>query len=202
MNDVVKTEAAEGFLLAKYIGRREAFSLVAGRCSAADIETLRRIRNEKLYLSVSPTWDEFCTDHLHVARRSLNREIAYLDEFGPAFFTVRQLTRITVPEYRQIASQVSAQGLAIEGAVVPLDPENGKALDSAVDKLLRQGAGSPDESPKASAKATAYQASLKHCQAAAKSLLAVRGLLDNHQRLDLEAALSALRTAAATLGVR
>ena len=35
--------------LDRWLGRREAFGLIAGRCSAAEVESLRRIRTEKLY---------------------------------------------------------------------------------------------------------------------------------------------------------
>ena len=55
MNEVVKTEdqgsvAVEpaGFKLGQWLGRREAFGLIAGRCSAAEIETCL------LYTSPSP----------------------------------------------------------------------------------------------------------------------------------------------------
>jgi hypothetical protein len=76
---------AQGILLGQWMGRREAFGLIAGRCSAADIEILRRMKEEKLYATLDCTWDEFCTRHLHVSRRTVDTEIAYLREFGPAF---------------------------------------------------------------------------------------------------------------------
>lgn len=69
------------------------------------------------------------------------------------------------------------------------------------EQLLRQSAGNPGESPKASARPTPYESGLKHCQAAAKSLLAVSGVLDNRQIRDLERALSAIFKAAGELGV-
>src|SRR6266705_108061 len=84
--------------LNRWMGRREAFGLVAGRCAAADIETLRQIREQKLYKQKRSTWAECCALDLHVARRSVDREIGYLEEFGPEFFHVRQMAHITARE--------------------------------------------------------------------------------------------------------
>ena len=93
------------------MGRREAFGLIAGRCSAADIEILRRVNDEKVYAAMNCTWAEFCTRHLHVARRTVDYEIGLLREFGPAFFTVRQLTYVTVKDFKGIAPNVIEQGV-------------------------------------------------------------------------------------------
>jgi hypothetical protein len=41
------------FELGQMVGSRRAFGTVAGRCSAADAACLRRIRDEKLYLTRS-----------------------------------------------------------------------------------------------------------------------------------------------------
>src|SRR5579872_6964299 len=76
MNEAVENMPApasadvQGILLGQWMGHREAFGLIAGRCSAADIEILRRMKEERLYATLDCTWDEFCTRHLHVARRT------------------------------------------------------------------------------------------------------------------------------------
>ena len=110
MKELVKTGNQEpaavapaGFQLGQWLGRREAFSLIAGRCSAAEIEIVRHIRDARLYQDLNCNWDECCTRHLHASRRSVERELGYLRKYGPAFFTVRQLTHITVKEYQSIA---------------------------------------------------------------------------------------------------
>ena len=46
--------------LAKMLGARQAMGMIAGRCSAADAEMLRNIRDQKKYLNLSATWGEFC----------------------------------------------------------------------------------------------------------------------------------------------
>ncbi len=40
---------------------------MSGRCAAADIESLRRIRDGKLCRKLNCTWREYCARHLHVA---------------------------------------------------------------------------------------------------------------------------------------
>jgi len=55
--------------VAKQLGARQAFGLVAGRCSAADALLLREIRDSRKYLAFSPNFDEFCAQHLHMTRR-------------------------------------------------------------------------------------------------------------------------------------
>ena len=57
-------------ILGRLMGRREAFSFIAGHCSAAEAEQLRRIRDGKLYLGHAKDWDEFCTVFLHISRAS------------------------------------------------------------------------------------------------------------------------------------
>ena len=43
------------------MGKREAFTALAGRCGAAQAESLRRIRESQIYREVAANWDEFCT---------------------------------------------------------------------------------------------------------------------------------------------
>ena len=114
MNDIIKTEdrapaAVEpaAFKVGQWLGRREAFAVIAGGCSAAEIESVRKIRDEKLYQELNCTWDECCTRYLHASRRSVERELSFLRKFGPAFFTVRQLTHITIKEYQSIAAHIA-----------------------------------------------------------------------------------------------
>jgi hypothetical protein len=204
MDKIAKQEGPEtdavdaaGVRLAQWMGRREAFGLMAGCCSAADIEALRRIRDSKMYLSQSPTWDEFCTHHLRVARRTVNREIAYLRQYGPAFFTIRQLTHITAADYPLIASHVSPQGVRLNGVVVPFDAENGAPLADAVEQLLQRA-----EREQPSGAIAAFDAILKRCSSVARSLEGHKEALKPDQKNDLASAVAELRRAAASLGAQ
>ena len=115
---------ARAFNLARWLGRREAFGTIAGRCSAADVECLRQIRNQKLFQDLAPSWDEFCTKDLRLSRRKVDRDIRYLEEFGPPFFLLAQLVRITPQQYRAIAPHVAGDGIHVDGRVVALLESN------------------------------------------------------------------------------
>src|SRR3981189_2972728 len=105
---------------------------LAARCAAADAECLRLIRDKKAYVDLAPSWDEFCRLHLHVSRKKVDKQIRLLNEFGPAYFQVAQLTRITPNEYRAIAPHLSPEGLRVDGGVIALLPENTQPVSEAV----------------------------------------------------------------------
>jgi len=131
------------FQLGNLLGRRQAFSLIAARCSAADAACLREIRNQKSYKSRAPTWNEFCSQHLGISERHANRIIGYLEEFGPEYFEVAQLTGITVADYRAIAPAVRDQALHWEGQAIALLPENAERIAAAVEKLRQRRPAEP-----------------------------------------------------------
>ena len=126
--------------LNRWLGRREAFSLVAGRCSAADVECMKRIRDGKLYLSRAANWEEFCEKELHLSRSGVNQLIGLREKFGPEYFHIAQITRISVADYRAIAPAVSAEGIAWNGEIIPLQPENAGQIAAAVSALRTEAA--------------------------------------------------------------
>src|SRR5437899_334294 len=50
------------------LGQRRAFGMVAGRCSAAQAECLRKVRDEKTYLKFATNWAEFCERQLKISK--------------------------------------------------------------------------------------------------------------------------------------
>ena len=85
---------SDDLTLGRLLGRREAFNLVAARCSAAEAGQLREIRATKNYLDCGD-WEEFCWKHLQMSRENANRIIRLLEELGPQYFELAQLTRIS-----------------------------------------------------------------------------------------------------------
>jgi hypothetical protein len=183
--------------LGQWMGRREAFGLMAGRCTAADIEILRRMRDEKMYAQMNCTWSEFCSRHLHVARRTVDREIGHLREFGPAFFAVRQLTHVAPKDYRSIAPYITEQGVNMDGKMVPLLPDNSEPLTAAVEQLLQR-----IESANPKAAAMSFGAMLKRCRAAGRALRSFEERLDAEQIKALATELVEIRNAGESLGAR
>ena len=54
--------------LGKRVGRHQAFDLIAKRCTAADAETLKSIRDNAEYKRLGLTWKQFCEQELGVSR--------------------------------------------------------------------------------------------------------------------------------------
>src|SRR5436305_15100138 len=104
--------------LGRLLGRREAFNIVAARCSAADAALMREMREKKLYLNHAKDWSEFCAQHLHISRESADRVIRHLDEFGPTYFDLAQLVRISAATYRAIAPAIQDQALHHNGETI------------------------------------------------------------------------------------
>jgi len=180
--------------LARWLGRREAFGMIAGRCSAADVECLRQIRERKLYLDTSPNWDEFCKLQLKASRRKIDTSIRHLEEFGPAFFHLAQLTRITADDYRAIAGHVSEAGVTLNGEVIALLPENCERVADAVGQLRAAAEAPPEQT------AGGIHGILKRCDALVR-LLEETPPLEAAERIELTAAIARVNNAAARLGV-
>jgi hypothetical protein len=145
--DVSAPVAADGSLdeLNRWLGRREAFGLMAGRCSAADVECMRRMREDRLYLGRSATWAEFCNKYLHMGKSNANRLIGMLEKFGPEYFHIVQITRISPADYRVIAPAVSGKGIKSKGEMIPLTPENSERIGVAVQSLLASKTNKEDD---------------------------------------------------------
>ena len=130
--------SSNDFDLGNLLGMRRAFGMMAGKASAADADCLRRIRDDKLYLGKAASWPDFCTKYLGASRASVNRFIHYLEEFGPNFFHLTQLTRVAPETYRTIAAQVKPEGLEFDGEIIPLTPQNADKVSAAVAELRRR----------------------------------------------------------------
>ena len=68
--------------LGAWLGRHQAFGRIANRCSAADAECLKAIRDGGEYKELGLTWEQFCTRHAGVSRVHAERQIHYMEEFG------------------------------------------------------------------------------------------------------------------------
>jgi hypothetical protein len=133
-------EVSEFLDLGVALGQSQAFSLVAGRCSAAQAATLLRLRQEKKYLKCASNWREFCTKYLKISGSEADKTIRLWEEFGPNYFELSQLIRISPEGYRAIEPAVKDGALHHDGEVIEFDAENSRKLAAAVTEL-REGAG-------------------------------------------------------------
>jgi hypothetical protein len=123
--------------LGRLLGQREAFQVIAARCSAADANVMREIRDRKLYLGHAADWGEFCGKFMHISRENANRIIRLLDEFGPSYFEVSQITRISPKIYRAIAPAIQDHTIQHNGESIALVAENAEKISAAVHELRK-----------------------------------------------------------------
>ena len=108
-----------------WVGRQQAFAMIANKCSAAQALCLKQVRETRLYEKLELTWEEFCKEYAGISREQADRLIRQHEEFGDAYFRLSEIARISPETYRQIASQVSDEGLEFDGRKLALIPENG-----------------------------------------------------------------------------
>jgi hypothetical protein len=127
----------KGVNLGTWLGRREAFAQVAGRCSAADAACIRKMREERQYRELGMNWEQFCKRKLGISKRGADLIIAQLNEFGPAYFLLAQVAKVTPEEYRRISGSVRGQALLHAGEEIPIEAENAGRLAVAIEELRR-----------------------------------------------------------------
>jgi hypothetical protein len=186
------------FDLGNWLGMRRAFGMMAGRASAADAECLRRIRDDKLYLSKSTRWEDFCEKYLGASKSQVNRMIHYLEEFGPEYFHLTQLTRISPEVYRAIAAQVKPEGLEFDGELIPLVPQNAQRVSEVVTELRKRF---ESRKSKPQPNADRFDAIERTLEDLVARLQALPPLLSAEEKISLSAHLVELRKAAGKLGV-
>jgi hypothetical protein len=135
----IKTE--DMFDLGAWLGRKQAFTLIAGRCSAATVVCLRKIREGKRYRALGLTWEEFCRQRAGVSRAFADKVIQQLETLGPLYFELSSVTRITPDDFRRIAEAVTDQGISYAGETIEIIPENAPQLAQAIEILTSGAAG-------------------------------------------------------------
>jgi hypothetical protein len=121
-----------------WVGRQQAFAVIANRCSAAQALCLKQIRETRLYEKLDLTWEQFCKEYAGVSRAYADKLIQQHEEFGDAYFRLSEIARISPETYRQISSQVSDEGIEIDGGKLALIPENGPKIRAAIQTLRTQ----------------------------------------------------------------
>ena len=184
----VHTRLDDLLKLGEWTGRRQAFAMIAGTCSAADAESLRQVRAGKKYRALRLSWDEYCKSRLGIDRKTAESVIHKLEEFGPQYFTLAQLTGVTPAEYRRLASRVDAKGLLHAGEAIPITPENGPRLIEALQELRREAPAEADEGSGAPDLEQALEKGERALRAAVAEIERVRALpLSREQARRLEA---------------
>src|SRR6202166_4377514 len=122
LNNPVEDETP--FELGQWLGRKQAFGLIAGKTAAAEVECLRRIRDGNLFRARGVDWSGFCQKYAGVTSSYANRLIRQFEEFGPNYFDLSKIVRISAESYRKISQAVSEDGIAFGEEKIAISPEN------------------------------------------------------------------------------
>jgi hypothetical protein len=120
---------------AAWVGRQQAFALIASKCSSAQAECLRQIKDTAAHEQLGLTWEEFCTQRAGISRRYAEALIGRLAEFGDTYFKLSQLARVSPDTYRQIAGLVHDDVIEIDGQPIALIPENAPRIRAGIQRL-------------------------------------------------------------------
>ena len=123
--------------LGMLLGQNQAFGFLGGRCSAAQAESIRRLRNEKLYKRVIEHWKAFCPQYLRMSGTQADNIIRLWEEFGAGYFEVAQLTRVSPETYRALEPAVKNGVLNLNGEQIELTVENSRKVAAAVSEIRR-----------------------------------------------------------------
>jgi hypothetical protein len=130
-------EVEEVLDLGMVLGQNQAFGFLAGRCSAAQAEGIRRLRNDKLYKRVTEHWRDFCPRYLKMSGSQADAIIRLWEEFGPGYFEMAQLTRVSPETYRALEPAIENGVLNVNGEQIALTVENSRKVAAAVSEVRR-----------------------------------------------------------------
>ncbi len=125
------------------VGQNQTFALIGGRCSAAQAESLRRLRYEKRYKSATANWNDFCSQFLNMSGSQADNVIRLYEEFGPNYFDLSQITRVSPDTYRALAPSIEDGVLKLNGKQIALTLENSRKVVDAVNQLRRATPAKP-----------------------------------------------------------
>jgi hypothetical protein len=187
LNNPVEDETP--FDLGQWLGRKQAFGLIAGKTAAAEVECLRRIRDGNLFRAKGVDWAEFCQKYAGVTSSYANRLIRQFEEFGPNYFDLSRILRISAESYRKISEAVSDEGIDFGGEKIAITPENSDKIAEAVNALREQaGDIANDRSKPAEKSVAAARRRLLACVAEMTQLF--EGGLEDTDREELANAVS------------
>ena len=191
------------FDLGTWLGRRQAFGMMAGKSMAADAECLRQIRDQRLYKNKTSTWAEFCTRYIGASKPHVDRMIRHLEEFGPQFFQLSELTRIPLDAYRAIAPHVTEDGVQFEGERIALTQENSEKVAAAVAELRKRATAESASEPEAAdgSSDAAFRAVEKRLGDLIARIAVLPPASGKKQKLAFAALIMRLRDSAAAVGL-
>jgi hypothetical protein len=121
-----------------WIGRQQAFAIIASKCSAAQALALKEIKEARAFEQLGLTWAEFCLEYVGVGRERADALIRQYDEFGEAYFRLSQIARISAETYREVSPTVEENTVSIDGQEIALTLQNAARIRAAIKKIREE----------------------------------------------------------------
>ena len=123
-----------------WLGRHEAFAVMATQCAAVQAQCLRKAKESGVYEKLGLTWDEFCKQYAGIGRSRADDLIRRHERFGDTYFRLSDLARISPSTFARLseAGHVHDETLEFEGEQIPITPENAPQIRMAVQRLRSQ----------------------------------------------------------------
>src|SRR3954454_11238731 len=125
----------DAFKLGTWLGRQQALGLIAGRCTVAEFECMVETYENKLYLALEPTWEEYCKNRLGISRRTAERMMRAYRQQGPKLAKLNCFIRIRPTEYQRFDAVLTEEGLLHGGEIIAIEPHNTPRLAQAVEAI-------------------------------------------------------------------
>jgi uncharacterized protein YPO0396 len=121
-----------------WVGRQQAFAVIASKCSAAQAAALKEIKESRSYEQLGLSWEEFALQYVGVGRERADALIRQYAEFGEAYFRLSRIARISPATYRQVAPTVENDTVEIDGEKLDLTLPNAVKIRAAIRKMRDQ----------------------------------------------------------------
>jgi len=123
---------------ATWAGRQQAFAVVVSKCTLAQAECLRQMRETRAYEQYGLTWDEFCPHHAGISRSKADHLIQQVKEFGEDYFRLSALVNISDETYRAVAPLLHGETINLGGEKLALIPENATKIRAAIQSFREE----------------------------------------------------------------
>ena len=128
----MKPETSKSLDAAAWAGRQQAFALVAAKCTLAQANCLRQIRESGAYREFGLNWEQFCSRHAGISRSKADQLIKQLKLYGDTYFRLAAIANLSEDTYRKLAPHIQDETIAIAGEHIPILPENAPRIRAVI----------------------------------------------------------------------
>lgn len=130
----------------RQIGRHDALGIVNGLVSSAWAAILKQLRDSKAHQAFGIDRDRFCTTYLNMSRMQVDKTIATYEEFGPVYFNLNRVVKISREKFRMIAGHVTDEGeIDLGDEKVSITKQNADRIRDFIREMVAAHASTQDK---------------------------------------------------------